>query len=78
MNCQELLNWFYLAATYGSGSYGQNVYGSGIQIGPINLPVTGPVLAVLGAALVGLAAGLAVWTFQRRRRRIQSQDSAPQ
>jgi LPXTG-motif cell wall-anchored protein len=58
------------ASAYGSGSYSTSTYSgaAGVTIGPVTLPVTGAqFLAIAGALLIGAAAGIVVWVWQRRR-----------
>jgi LPXTG-motif cell wall-anchored protein len=62
----------FLAATYGSGTYGNNAYSAAplVQIGRFTLPNTGAGWTVLISSLVlALAAGWAMWLWQRARRR---------
>lgn len=62
---------FLLAVTYGSGTYSSGTYGGAaplLQIGPLTLPNTGAGWMVLiSAAVLAVAAGWAVWLWQRRR-----------
>lgn len=67
MSLLQLLAWFQLATTYGSGKYGANEYGGTFNFGPITLPDTGAALALGGAVFLAVAGGIAVWLVQRRR-----------
>ena len=63
----------FFAQAYGSGAYSSGSYGGSsplLQIGPLSLPNTGAGWAVIiGAAILGLAGGLAMAIYQHRKTR---------
>jgi hypothetical protein len=63
-----------VAQSYGNGTYGSLAYNSTtspsplVTIGPVMLPDTGAGWAVvIGALVLAIAGGIAVWVWQRAR-----------
>jgi hypothetical protein len=69
---QGILQQFWMATTYGAGTYTSGVYGGNnplVQVGPLSLPNTGAGWAVLiCAALIAAGGGWMVFMMMRRHR----------
>lgn len=60
---------FMFGSTYGTGLFNAGTYNGNVQIGPVTLPVTGAGLSIiLGALAISLAAGIFVWSRQKRNK----------